>query len=389
MISARSLLNAGLALLCLSFFGCSDEPTTGGGDAGVAIDAARFDGEVRDGDVLVDLGPPTVPTVMANAPTTGALDVPVNAFVSATFSEPMNRDTLDELSFTVTGGDPVMTVEGTVIYSRSVAVFWPAARLAINTEFTATITTSATSERGVPLAENHVWGFRTGETVAPGLPVNLGTAGDFVVLSKSGISSDPASTITGNIGVSPAAGTAITGFSLMRDATGTFATSTQVTGQVFAANYTAPTPDRMTAAIGDMELAFTDAAGRAPDYTELGSGHIGGMTLAAGVYKWGTAVLIETDMHLSGSATDVWIFQIAQDLTMSSDVEVFLDGGALPENVFWQVSGLVEVGTTAHLEGIVVSQTSITFRTGASLRGRILAQTAVVLQANTLTQPAN
>jgi hypothetical protein len=145
----------------------------------------------------------------------------------------------------------------------------------------------------------------------------------------------------------------------------------------------------MTAAIGDMELAFTDAAGRAPDYTELGSGHIGGMTLAAGVYKWGTAVLIETDMHLSGSATDVWIFQIAQDLTMSSDVEVFLDGGALPENVFWQVSGLVEVGTTAHLEGIVVSQTSITFRTGASLRGRILAQTAVVLQANTLTQPAN
>jgi hypothetical protein len=242
MISARSLLNAGLALLCLSFFGCSDEPTTGGGDAGVAIDAARFDGEVRDGDVLVDLGPPTVPTVMANAPTTGALDVPVNAFVSATFSEPMNRDTLDELSFTVTGGDPVMTVEGTVIYSRSVAVFWPAARLAINTEFTATITTSATSERGVPLAENHVWGFRTGETVAPGLPVNLGTAGDFVVLSKSGISSDPASTITGNIGVSPAAGTAITGFSLMRDATGTFATSTQVTGQVFAANYTAPHP---------------------------------------------------------------------------------------------------------------------------------------------------
>ncbi|MBK8170748.1 MAG: DUF3494 domain-containing protein [Sandaracinaceae bacterium] len=326
---------------------------------------------------------------MANAPTTGALDVPVNAFVSATFSEPMNRDTLDELSFTVTGGDPVMTVEGTVIYSRSVAVFWPAARLAINTDFTATITTSATSERGVPLAENHVWGFRTGETVAPGLPVNLGTAGDFVVLSKSGISSDPASTITGNIGVSPAAGTAITGFSLMRDATGTFATSTQVTGQVFAANYTAPTPDRMTAAIGDMELAFTDAAGRAPDYTELGSGHIGGMTLAAGVYKWGTAVLIETDMHLSGSATDVWIFQIAQDRTMSSDVEVFLDGGALPENVFWQVSGLVEVGTTAHLEGIVVSQTSITFRTGASLRGRILAQTAVVLQANTLTQPAN
>lgn len=383
MHSIRSAAYAA-AVLAFAFIGCADPASIGGLDSGVASDGSHPDGDIRE-----DAGPPSVPTVMSNAPTTGALDVPVNAFVSATFSEPMNRDSLNLISFTVTGGDPIATIAGTVIYSRSVAVFWPSARLPSHSEFTATVTTGATSERGVPLAANHVWGFTTGETVAPGLPVNLGSARDFVVLAKSAISTVPGSAITGDIGVSPVAATAITGFSLALDSTNTFSTSTQVVGHVLAADYAPPTPARMTAAISDMELAFTDAAGRAPDYTELGSGHIGGMTLASGVYKWGTGVLLETDVHLSGSATDVWIFQIAQDLTMSSAVQVHLDGGALPEHVFWQVAGLVDVGTTAHLEGIVVSQTSIAFRTGASLRGRLLAQTAIDLDANVITQPVD
>ncbi|MBA2322191.1 MAG: DUF3494 domain-containing protein, partial [Deltaproteobacteria bacterium] len=216
----------------------------------------------------------------------------------------------------------------------------------------------------------------------------LGTAGDFAILAKSAISTVPPSAITGDIGVSPAAGSFITGFSLTMDPSTEFATSSQVTGRVYAADYGVPTPAELTTAVGDMELAFTDAAGRAPDVSELGAGDIGGMNLAPGVYKWGTGLLVPTDVTLDGSATDVWIFQIAQDLTVSSGANVLLIGGALPKNIFWQVSGLVDMGTTSHLEGTVLTQTAVTLHTGASLNGRLLAQTAVALDANTIVQPA-
>ena len=220
------------------------------------------------------------------------------------------------------------------------------------------------------------------------LPVNLGAAVHFVILSKSGISTVPTSAVTGNLGVSPAAATLITGFSLTVDSTNVFSTSLQVTGKVYAADYAPPTPSNLTTAVGDMELAFTDAAGRAPGVTELGAGNIGGMTLAAGVYKWGTGLLVPTDVTLTGSSTDVWIFQIAQDLTVSSGAKVVLAGGALPKNVFWQVAGLVDLGTTAHWEGVVLTQTSITLRTGASINGRLLAQTAVDIDSSSVVEPA-
>ncbi len=219
-------------------------------------------------------------------------------------------------------------------------------------------------------------------------PVVLGAAGNYVILAKSGIDTVPPSVITGNLGLSPAAASFITGFSLVADATNVFATSTQVTGRVYAADYTAPTPSNLTTAVGDMQLAFTNAAGRTPGVTELGAGNIGGMTIAPGIYKWGTGLLIPTNVTLSGSSTAVWIFQIAQNLTVSSAVRVNLAGGALPKNIFWQVSGLVDLGTTAHLEGTVLSQTSITLGTGASVNGRLLAQTAVNVDSSTVVAPA-
>jgi len=231
-----------------------------------------------------------------------------------------------------------------------------------------------------------------GGPAGPGLPagraVPLGMAGDFAILAKSGISTVPTSAVTGNIGVSPAAATSVTGFALISDATNVFSTSTQVIGKVYAADYSLPTPSIMTSAIGDMQLAFTDAAGRAPGTTELGAGNIGGMTLAPGVYKWGTGLLLPTDVTLSGSASDVWIFQIAQGLTVSNAAKVVLAGGALPRNVFWQVGGAVVLGTTAHLEGIVLTQTAASLSTGASINGRLLAQTAVTLDGSTVVQPA-
>lgn len=219
-------------------------------------------------------------------------------------------------------------------------------------------------------------------------PVNLGTAGSFVVLAKSGISTIPTSAVTGDIGVSPIDSTAITGFSSTHSAGSAFGTSAQVIGKVYAPDYAAPTPVNLTAAIGDMQTAYTDAAGRpTPDFTELGAGQIGGLTLVPGLYKWGTDVLLTTDVTLNGGPNDVWIFQIAGKLTQANGTKVVLTGGALAENIFWQSFGVVSIGTTAHFEGIILAETSITLGTGASVNGRLLAQTAVTLNANAVAAP--
>jgi hypothetical protein len=232
-----------------------------------------------------------------------------------------------------------------------------------------------------------------GSVDTPGNPsrlaVQLGSSGTFAALAKSGVSTVPSSVITGDVGVSPAAASFLTGFSLTMDASNVFATSLQVTGSIYAADYSPPTPTKMTTAIGDMETAFTDAAGRAASVTELGAGNVGGMTIGAGTYSWGTGVLIPTDVTLSGSATDVWIFQIAQDLTVAGGAKVVLEGGAQAGNVFWQVSGLADLGTTAHVEGTILSHTSIALRTGASVNGRLLAQTAITIDEGVIVEPAN
>jgi len=231
-------------------------------------------------------------------------------------------------------------------------------------------------------------GTTDGGSTPSTLPVNLRTAGNYAILAKSRISTVPTSAVTGDIGVSPAAATLITGFSLIADSTNVFSTSSQVTGKAYAADYAVPTPSNLTTAIGDMQLAFTDAAGRAPTVTELGAGNIGGKTLTPGVYKWSTGLLIPTNVILTGSATDVWIFQIAQNLTMSNAAGVSLTGGAVAKNVFWQVAGLVDLGTTAHCEGVILTQTLINMQTGASINGRLMAQTAVTIASSTVVQPA-
>lgn len=220
------------------------------------------------------------------------------------------------------------------------------------------------------------------------LPVNLGRAGEFVILAASAITNAPTSLIIGDVGVSPAVAAAITGFALVADPSNTFSVSDQVTGRVYAANYMPPTSANMTMAIDHMVVAFANAAERTPDFTELGAGNIDGMSLGPGVYRWSTSVPITMSVTLVGSATDVWIFQIAQTLAMSAGVRIELSGGALPKNVFWQVVGAVTLGAGAHCEGVILAQTSITLGAGASITGRLLAQTAVTVAMSTVVEPA-
>jgi hypothetical protein len=213
------------------------------------------------------------------------------------------------------------------------------------------------------------------------LPVNLGAAGSFAVLSKSGVSDIPNSKITGDVGTSPITGAAITGL-----------TCAEVTGTIYSVNAAGPLPCRVTApsflttAISNMETAYTDAAGRTnPSAVNLGAGNIGGMTLAPGLYKWTSSLGISKDVTLAGAANQVWIFQIAGTLNQDSATKVILSGGAQAKNIFWQTAGGVIIGTTAHSEGTILTKTNIAMNTGASTNGRLLAQTAITLQKNVVT----
>ena len=214
------------------------------------------------------------------------------------------------------------------------------------------------------------------------VPVNLRSAGSFVILSKTGITDVYASAIVGNVGTSP-----ITGAALLL-------ACDEVAGTMFAVDAAGPAcsvtaPSLLTSAIGDMETAYTDAAGRVnPDVTELGAGNINDMTILPGLYKWSGTVQIPIVVTLSGGPNDVWIFQIAGDLTEGNGAQVILQGGAQAKNIFWQVAGQTTLGTTASFKGVVLCKTLIAMNTGAVLNGRALAQTAVTLQMNVITQPA-
>lgn len=215
--------------------------------------------------------------------------------------------------------------------------------------------------------------------------VDLGAAGNFTILAKTGISTTGVTTIVGDIGVSPIFATGLTGFGQVLPAGGTFSTSALVTGRVFAADYALPTPTNLTTAVSDMEAAYTDAAGRAAGVTELGTGNIGGLTLAPGVYKWTTGVTIPTDVTLSGGPTGVWIFQIAGTLSIATATDVILSGGAKSKNIFWQVAGDVTLGEMSNFKGVILGKTLIAFNNGATLDGKALAQTAVTLIGNAIT----
>ena len=212
--------------------------------------------------------------------------------------------------------------------------------------------------------------------------VDLGLAGKFTILSKSGITDVYKSSVTGDIGTSPITGAAIG------------LTCTEVVGDIYSVDAAGPLPcrltnaTRLTTSVGDMQTAYTDAAGRVnPDFVNLGAGDIGGKTLTPGLYKWTSALVIPTDITISGTDTDVWIFQIDGTLIMSSAVRITLAGGAQAKNIFWQAAGAVTLGTTSHFEGIILGQTGINMTTGATINGRLLAQTAVTLQMNTVTNP--
>ncbi len=295
----------------------------------------------------------------------------------------MTLSSITTSTFTIMQG--TTAVDGTIDFIGNTARFIPTTSLGSLLTYTATLTTGVKDLGGNSMLTNKVWSFTTGSGAGLAI-VNLGAAGNYVILAKTAINNIPSSAVTGDMGLSPAATSYITGFGLT-NATG-YATSPQVTGKLYAADMASPTGSELTTAVENMLTAYTDAASRpTPDHLNLLSGNIGGQTLLAGLYKWGSTVTIPGDVTLSGGADAVWIFQIDNDLTMSAGKNIILSGGAQAKNIFWQVAGEAVIGANSHFEGIILSMTGITLETGASYHGRMLAQTAVILDQNAVTKP--
>jgi Ice-binding-like/Bacterial Ig-like domain len=270
-------------------------------------------------------------------------------------------------------------VAGAVTYlsATQIATFTPSSTLALNTTYTATVTTGVADTFGNNLAANFVWSFTTpvgpcSPPPPPG-PSPLGTACSFGILGATPVVSSigPTAGVGGDVGIWPAA--SITGFP-----PGTL-TGTKHAGDAVA-----------MIAQGDLTTAYNNAAGTAGG--AILPADIGGLTLAPGVYKTTSAqpsLGITGDLHLAGPATGVWIFQIVSTVTTASNnSHVFTDGGALPKNVFWQVGSSATLGTNTTFAGNIMAQASITLNTGATLNGRALARTgAVTLDSNPVNVP--
>ncbi|KAJ6592238.1 hypothetical protein DFH09DRAFT_1306126 [Mycena vulgaris] len=209
-------------------------------------------------------------------------------------------------------------------------------------------------------------------------PVLLGTAANFAILAKSLISTVPNSITNGNIGISPAGITSVPGFSLVQDVSGQFWTSPFVNGRVMAATDAPPTPALLTAAVLDMQAAYTDAMSRPANF--VGLTNLGSSPITPGVYLWIHAVTIPT-ITLLGGPTDTWIFQISgSSLTQLENANMILSGGALAQNIVWAVTGTVTSGLNAVFQGIILAQTRVVVASNSTLNSCIYAQTDVSLQ---------
>ena len=233
--------------------------------------------------------------------------------------------------------------------------------------------------------------------------VNLGTAANYVILAESGISYTPTATvtttpkITGNIGVSPAAASFITGFALDLPAGGTYSTSTLLAGAAYASDYAPPTPANLTTAVGDKLAAYQAAeamataggglAGRVPGVACPGVGALGGITLTPGVYTCGVAISIGPGTAVTLDGAGVYVIKTTQTLTQAANTQVTLTNGALPQNVFWQVAGVVSIEAGASMRGVILTASNIALVTGATVTGRLFSATEVAMDANTVTQP--
>ena len=329
----------------------------------------------------------SAPKVLSTDPLNNAIGVVTNnKVVRVTFDMPMDVSTLNTTNFTLKAG--TTTVLGTVTYNTAgdIAYFTPnGGNLLANTTYTATITNAVKNAAGVPLANNYVWGFNTNVPIV-GNVVNLGFAARFGILAGVGVSNNAGFSEIRNmdVGISPGVRSSITGFPPAKI----------VNGAIYASDDLMPagTPAMLTQAKLDLTNAYLFVEGASYSAPITVAGDQGGKTLVAGIYKSTSTLLVQNgDLTLSGSATDVWIFQVASAFTTVGGAggSIILAGGALAKNVYWQTGSSATIGNYTNFNGNILALQSITMGAYSTATGRMLARngSVVMTHTNIITKP--
>ena len=321
----------------------------------------------------------TAPIVMTTDPFNTESGVALNKIITASFNMPMDPLTITGTTFTVKIG--TTTVLGSVSYSGTTATFTPSSNLNNNTTYTATITTGAKNLAGVSIANNYVWTFNTNTT--PNAPfVNLGSVERFGIIAGVGVSNNAGFSEIHNmdVGISPGVRSSITGFP----------PAIVVNGAIYASNDLIPAgvAAMLVQAKQDLTNAYLFAEGATSPAPATVSGDQGGLTLAPGIYKSTSTLLIQSgDLTLDaqGDPNAVWIFQVASDFTTVGGAggSVILSGGAQAKNVFWQIGSSATIGNGTAFKGNVLALTSITMGPNATAVGRMLARNGSVVMTST------
>jgi len=328
----------------------------------------------------------TEPLVISTDPSDNASNIALNKMLTAGFNMSMDPLTITSLTFTLKQG--TNTVAGLVSYSGTDATFTPSIDLLPATTYTATVTTGAMNLVGIALSEDYVWTFRTaGGTIIPPI-VDLNSADEFGILAGVGVSNAAGFSVINNmnVGIYPGLRSSVTGFP----------PATIVNGAIFAADDINPpgVAAMLLQAKTDLTNAYLFAEGASSPAPATVSGDQGGKTLAPGIYKSTSTLLIQSgDLTLDGQGDPnaVWIFQIASDFTTVGGAggNVILTGGAQAKNVYWQTGSSATIGDYTIFQGNVLALTSITMNSHATVVGRMLARNGAVVMThtNTITKP--
>lgn len=331
-------------------------------------------------------------------------------------------------------------VKGSFSYSDKIAVFTPDEELEEGTEYTFTVTTDVKSSENVALEEEYTWSFTTmdeseityydqqgdeqydeqadeqtdryrydrsetqdrsehmemsGETGF----IDLGTAGEYVVLAKDDINHKSESRITGRTGEGSKAEESDEMRSdrsdrMEKDRAYADSVRQQTSDDVLVLesnesqrDTTAPEPD-LSQALEDMMSAFDDASMQSAEESKIyDDENFQTAELTPGVHEWNNSVDIESDVTLSGGEDDVWLIKVTDNLTVNENTMFTLSSDVRSENVFWYVEGEVSIGENAHFEGIILSMEDITLEKGATLNGRMYSQSSITLDDNTISEP--
>lgn len=392
----------------------------------------------------IDTPEADTPVILTTSPTGGEMNVDLGDAMEITFSSDMDETTIngtslllqathtdsvnkmpgemrdnqirDRLPITESGNKMEYTksaVSGTISYSNKVALFTPTNELKEGTHYTFTVTNDVKNSENIALKNDHSWSFTTTGTSgvtysdnqngnsdekkneagystpdsmfvdSPSM-IDLGKAGMYVILAKEAVNNEADSRITGLIGE----GSSSNSTDKESDSIHSAMQSNSDKIFILQSNQSDTSSTNINQAIEDMMSAYGDASMQDGDsLTSHKNEHFHNTVLTSGVYEWSDSLHIESDVTLSGSADDVWLFKIGENLSVDENIVFTLTNGAQTENIIWYVEGDVTIGKEAHFEGVILSMNEIMLEKGAKLNGRMFSQTSITLNDNTVTEP--